>query len=109
MNLQVSVSNTRQKKRAIATAIVCSFLLVLPSCAMPKLRHPDPGPGLPEDFNGATSPESSAQVRIEEFFDDPMLTGLIYQALVGSQELKILTQEVRIAGNEILARRGAYL
>ena len=38
-----------------------------------------------------------------------MLTGLIDQALVGNQELKILTQEVRIANNEILARQGAYL
>jgi NodT family efflux transporter outer membrane factor (OMF) lipoprotein len=109
MNLQVSVSNTRQKKRAIATAIVCSFLLVLPSCAMPKLRHPDPGPGLPESFNGATIPESSAQLKVEEFFDDPTLVGLIDQALAGNQELRILTEEVRIASNEILARRGAYL
>ena len=38
-----------------------------------------------------------------------MLTSLIDQALVGNRELKILAQDVQIAGNEILARRGAYL
>ena len=38
-----------------------------------------------------------------------MLTSLIDQALVGNRELKILNEEVQIASNEILARRGAYL
>ena len=38
-----------------------------------------------------------------------MLTSLIDQALAGNQELKILDEEVQIASNEILARRGAYL
>ena len=35
-----------------------------------------------------------------------MLTSLIDQALVRNQELKILTQDIRIASYEILARRG---
>src|SRR5512147_2158941 len=109
MNLLVSLSNTKQKKRATAIAIVCSFLLVLPSCAMPRLRHADPGPALPEDFNGGASPDNSAQLRIEEFFDDQTLVGLIDQALAGNQVLSILTEDVRIASNEVLARRGAYL
>ena len=109
MNLLVSLSSTKQKSRAIAIAIVCCFLLVLPSCGMPRIRHADPAPPLPEDFNGAASAENSARVRIEEFFDDSTLVGLIEQSLGGNQELKILTQDVRIAGNEILARRGAYL
>ena len=38
-----------------------------------------------------------------------MLTSLIDQALAGNRELKILAQDVQIAGNEIPARRGAYL
>jgi outer membrane protein, multidrug efflux system len=109
MNLLVSLSNTKHKKRAVAIAIACSFLLVLPSCGIPLLRHPKPAPPLPESFNGATSSENSSQVRIEEFFDDPTLVGLIDQALAGNQELRILTEDVRIASNEVLARRGAYL
>jgi NodT family efflux transporter outer membrane factor (OMF) lipoprotein len=108
MNFSVRSSKTKQKKRAIAIAIACSFLLVLPSC-IPHLRPPMPGPNLPESFNGATSSENSAEVRIEEFFNDPMLTCLIHQALVGNQELRILNENIQIAGNEVLARRGAYL
>jgi NodT family efflux transporter outer membrane factor (OMF) lipoprotein len=64
---------------------------------------------LPPDFNGAISPDSSAQVGLEEFYNDPMLICLVDQALAGSQELRILSEEIQIASNEVLARRGAYL
>jgi hypothetical protein len=36
---------------------------------------------LPTSFNGAASPDNSAQLRIDEFFDDPLLLGLIHQSL----------------------------
>jgi hypothetical protein len=89
-------------------AMICSSLLVLPAC-IPNLRKADPGPPLPEDLSGATSSENSSQVGVEEFFNDPTLIGLIDQALVGNQELRILNENVQIASNEVLARRGAYL
>ncbi len=38
-----------------------------------------------------------------------MLTLLIEKALVDNRELKVLNEEVQIAGNEVLARSGAYL
>jgi NodT family efflux transporter outer membrane factor (OMF) lipoprotein len=63
---------------------------------------------MPESFNGATSPDNSALLSLDEFINDPLLTSLIDQALVGNQELKILEQEIQIANNEIMARRGAY-
>ncbi len=107
MDQLVSLSNTMHRKRATSIAIACSFLLVLPSCI--NLRKPAPAPPLPEDFNGAISAENSAQVGIEEFFNDPMLIGLIDQALVGNQELRIMNENVQIASNEVLARQGAYL
>jgi len=124
MNQLVSPWNTKRKKRAIGIAAACSFLLVLPGCWIPALRKPMPGPGLPESFDlrkadpqsdlpavfdAADSPESSAQLKIDEFFDDPMLLGLMHQALVGNQELRILSENVQIASNEIIARKGAYL
>jgi outer membrane protein, multidrug efflux system len=114
MNPLASFLNTRQtarkRRHAIALAIVCSLLLlVLPSCGIPALRHADPAPGMPETFVGETNEETSAQVRIEEFFNDPTLTSLVEQALAGNQELRILAEAVQIASNEILARRGAYL
>jgi len=91
-----------------------STLLLLPSCRIPSLQHAEPGPGLPADFKGATnsgapSTESSAQLGIDEFYNDPLLTRLILLALTGNQELKILDQEIQVARNEILARKGAYL
>ncbi len=110
MNLSVRFSNAKQMKHVIARAIACGImLLVLPSCGIPPLRHPEPGPGLPTDFNGAASPENSAQLGIEEFYNDRMLTCLIEKALVDNRELKVLNEEVQIAGNEVLSRSGAYL
>ena len=110
MNLSLTFSNTKQTKHVIARAIACStLLLVLPSCGIPPLRHPVPGPGVPEDFQGATGSENSSQLTIEEFYDDPTLTYLIDQAVANNRELKILNEEVQIASNEVLARSGAYL
>jgi outer membrane protein, multidrug efflux system len=110
MNLSVRFSNAKHMKHVIARAIACSImLLVLPSCGIPPLRHPEPGPGLPADFNGATSSENSSQLGIEEFYNDRMLTCLIEKALFDNRELKILNEDVQIASNEVLARSGAYL
>jgi outer membrane protein, multidrug efflux system len=83
--------------------------LVLRSCGIPDLCHADRRPDMPESFNEATNSENSAQLRIEEYFNDPTLTRLIDQALVGNWEVKILAQDVQIAGNLNLARREAYL
>ncbi len=99
---------TKPKNRAIPIAIVCSVLLVLPACGIPDLRHADPGAPIPPDSAGA-SMENSSQVPIEEFYRDPLLTSLIHQSLAGNQELKIMSEEVAIAANEVLARSGAYL
>jgi NodT family efflux transporter outer membrane factor (OMF) lipoprotein len=85
------------------------MLLALPSCGIPPLRPPEPGPGLPTDFNGAAGEENSSQLGIEEFYNDRMLTCLIEKALHDNRELKVLNEEVQIAGNEVLARSGAYL
>src|SRR5262249_20886436 len=91
-------------------AIACSImLLVLPSCGIPPLRWAEPGPVLPTSFNGAASSESSSQLGIQEFYNDPLLLCLIDQALANNRELKILNEDVLIASNDILARSGAYL
>ena len=48
----------------------------------------------------ATSSENSSRLGIEEFFDDPMLTRLIHQGLVGNRELTILAQDVKDDADE---------
>jgi NodT family efflux transporter outer membrane factor (OMF) lipoprotein len=108
MNHSVRFWNTKRTRHAIGIAIVCSFALVLPACGIPDLRPPLPGPVLPPD-NAPPDSENSALVGIEEFFNDPALISLIHQSLVTNQELKIRSEDVQIAGNEIRARRGAYL
>ncbi len=108
MNVSMKSSNANHLKRAITMAIACGMLLIVPAC-IPNLRRPEPGPVLPASFNGTTTSENSSQLGIDEFYHDPLLTKLIEQALMGNRELKILEQEIQIANNEILARRGAYL
>ncbi|WP_231756471.1 TolC family protein [Lignipirellula cremea] len=93
----------------MAQVMACALLLFVSGCAIPQLCCPDAGPVLPDHFNGEVSSESSAQIGIEEFFNDPVLTQLLTEGLARNQELKIRNQEIRIANNEIMARRGAYL
>lgn len=105
----------RRKRRALATAIAAGLLLAVPACNIPSLRQADRGAALPVSYKGAsnveergTSLENSAQLGYREFFGDPALTGLMDQALVGNQELKILAQEVRIACLDVQRRKGEY-
>src|SRR5262245_11092881 len=109
MNLSVGLLNTKHVKHVLASAIACSMLLVLPSCGIPHLRLEDPAPPLPAPFHRTAILIYSSQLAIEDFFNDPVLTCLIDQALVGNRELRILNEEVRIAENEILRWRGTYL
>lgn len=95
--------------------LLCCLLPLLTGCFIPKLRGPKPTECmpdslfLPETYSGSNDLENSGPVAPMEFFDDPHLIGLINQALVGNQELKILAEEIQIANNEVLRRRGAYL
>ena len=94
--------------RALAIAIAGGLLLALPGCCIPKLRGAKPAPCAPSSFNGVTTEDNSAQVSIADFFQDPRLMSLIDQALWGNQELRILAEDIAIANNEVLRRRGAY-
>ncbi|MBY0514121.1 MAG: TolC family protein [Gemmataceae bacterium] len=109
MDVAIDCVNLARVTRVAARATLCGVVLLLASCQIPKVRQPDPGPGLPPSFNGWVTPDNSAQLKVEEFFNDPVLIGLIHQGLTGNQELKLLTQDVQIANNEVLLRRGAYL
>lgn len=86
---------------------VLAVLLLLQGCGIPKLRHGDTAHELPATFNGEIDGENSSQLSIDEFFGDVILTGMIHQGLRDNQNLKILGEEIQIANNEILRRRGA--
>jgi outer membrane protein TolC len=109
MKLFVRPSIANPLNRWIAMAALGACLLALESCGIPKLRGPEPTRPLPETFTGEEPADNSAYLAIDEFFVDPNLTGLIYNSLAGNQELKILNEQIQIANNEVLRRRGAYL
>ncbi len=64
---------------------------------------------MPDTFNGSYDETTSAELDFRVLFDDPMLSGLIDQAMVDNQELKILAQDIDIASNETYAWTGSYL
>ena len=110
MTLSSRFSDAKRKTPSIARAIACGILLLaLPACGIPPRRPAQPGPPIPESFNGVANAENSAQLGIKEFYQDPTLLSLIDHALANNRELKILNEEVQIASNEILSRSGAYL
>ena len=51
---------------------------------------------------------NSAQLPHSAFYNDPFLLALIQETMSGNQELKILSEEIRIACNEAYARSGEY-
>ncbi len=104
------MTEARKKFRgyALATVVFSGVLIGNQGCKIPELCRPDRVKPLPETFNGEINWENSACVELHDFFNDPMLTSLVDQALVDNLELKILAQDIRIANNEVLARRGAY-
>jgi multidrug efflux system outer membrane protein len=104
-----SSSSTPRTTRAARAAIICSLLLILPSCAIPKLQKGQGAPPLPDSYNGITSEPNSADLTIDEFFNDPTLTDLMRQGVTGNQQLRILGQDIQAANFEIMRRRGAYL
>lgn len=93
----------------IVNLLAFCMLLLPTGCQIPDIFCADAEKALPADFNGATSAQNSADIGIDEFFNDPVLTSLIGEGLDSNQELKIRNQEIEIASNQILSRRGAYL
>jgi NodT family efflux transporter outer membrane factor (OMF) lipoprotein len=86
--------------------------LVLASACIPALPHGParaPNAGVPPSYEGQAVTTNSAQMKWSEFFTDGKLNALIDTALKNNQELNIVSLEVDIAQNEIMARRGEYL
>ena len=75
MNLSVRFSNPKLVMR-LACANARLQYVAGSDVLYSLFRHAEPGPALPQGFNGATSPDSSAQLGIVEFFNDLVLTPL---------------------------------
>lgn len=86
--------------------------VLLSSACIPTLPHGKaraPNTWVPASYGGAADATNSAQMKWSEFFTDPKLNALIDTALKNNQELNIVSQEVDISQNEVMARRGEYL
>jgi outer membrane protein, multidrug efflux system len=111
----------RSFKRSLILSTALCLALMVQACA-PALPEGQVHKGdtitLPEKFpdTETTTPEAlgaqaeeTATLFWKSFFTDPDLNMLIHTGLSQNQELKILEQDIAIAENEIIARRGEYL
>ena len=109
----MTMPRTRKAMKHILTC-ACA-IAALASCKPPALLQKTESEATPASYANAstatdnTVTEKTAKLGVRQFFADSNLSALIDSALSKNQELKITTQEIEIARNEIRARKGAYL
>lgn len=87
---------------------VC-IVLFFSGCKTPSLTQSPEGAPMPAAYGNGQDTVNTADVKWQEFFTDPYLSGLINLALQNNQELHITLQEIEVARNEARARKGEYL
>lgn len=98
-------------RSSLAACAALAWTLLASACipALPHGRARAPNTAVPATYGEPVDATNSAQMKWSEFFADPKLNTLIEIALKNNQELNIVSLEVDIAQNEIMARRGEYL
>ncbi len=78
-------------------------------CNVPKATQIQENKQVPQQFAEAVVQDTtnSASIKWRDFFSDPNLVALIDTALKNNQELNVTLQELAIAKNDILLRKGA--
>jgi NodT family efflux transporter outer membrane factor (OMF) lipoprotein len=64
---------------------------------------------VPASYSNLNDSLNSGKIKWRDFFEDPFLVTLIDSALKRNQDLNVMIQEIKIAQNEVRARKGAYL
>lgn len=84
---------------------------MLSACKVPAVTTREANTRMPGTFGRSTNPDTTSMARIpwRTFFQDTNLVQLIDIALQNNQELNLVLQEIQIAGNEALVRKGAIL
>jgi multidrug efflux system outer membrane protein len=96
-------------KRLLACLGIAFIALLNAACSVPRLVGKTENKLVPASYNNSQDSTNSAKSTWKEYFTDPNLAALIDTALYNNQELNITLQEIQMANNEILARKGAYL
>ncbi|WP_313262184.1 TolC family protein [Sphingobacterium sp.] len=84
--------------------------LSVSSCKVPQATQKKENKVMPTSFVDSLASQdttNSGNVKWREFFTDPNLISLIDTALKNNQELNITLQELEIAKNDIMLRKGA--
>ena len=84
--------------------------LLLQACGIPEMTTKNGDTQLPDNFKpGVAEQSNDANLKWQDFFEDPNLLSLIDTAVVNNKEVNILLQRISVAENEIQARKGEYL
>lgn len=87
---------------------IVGMAMMLYACA-PGLVPKKSTASLPDGYGSKTDTANVAQQSWQDYFADPHLVALIDTALKNNQELRIFSQELEIARNEVMERKGEYL
>lgn len=96
-------------KRISVYAGITFLSLFYTACVKPNVVSRAENKNTPTAFASSQDSTNSAKINWREFFTDPNLTALIDTALKNNQELNIILQEINIAKNEVMVRKGEYL
>lgn len=92
------------------THLVGALAWLVVSCAPALQQEPrEAHSEVPKAFAGGSQEESSARTEWKDFFEDTQLAALVDTALMNNQELNVVSLEVGIAQNEVMAAQGEYL
>lgn len=109
---------TTNIKRISVIGLLAGTTLVLSACGAMKIQEEKEDiTNVPAGFTSSQDSLNIAPIKDtisiasqnwRTYFDDPNLVALIDTALKNNQELNIVLQEIQIANNEVMAKKGEY-
>ncbi|GGE28691.1 RND transporter [Sphingobacterium cellulitidis] len=99
-----------RKNTGFIWGLIALMALSIAGCKVPQATQKKENKILPTAFTDSLAVQdtsNSGNVKWREFFTDPNLISLIDTALKNNQELNITLQELEIAKNDIMLRKGA--
>lgn len=100
---------TMCKKIIYQCLCAAGIALMVAGCKTPVLVEKSVSITVPERYQNSRDTTNMATIAWRDFFEDPVLQALVDTALSNNQELNITLQEIKIARNEVMARKGEYL
>ncbi|MBE9462639.1 TolC family protein [Dyadobacter subterraneus] len=98
-----------RNKRILSWVGIAFISLAYTACKAPTLVTKTENKAVPVSYTGSQDSTNVGKLSWKTYFTDSALVALIDQGLQGNQELNITLQEIQIANNEIMARKGEYM